>query len=385
MDRRTIENNLLSEIMSDYSSKLALFIDQKVGTESLVVRGILEDEVDFFDDITISLKYPKHTISEIWKSRKAFFIPDLKKSKLAREFSRHFDKNTHKSAIEYIEKRVKSVGFFPILIGEEILALIVFFSHKYYAFNDKMIRATNKLLIRARWVLKAADIFEQRKIWEYSFAHEIRSSIQILRESIATLERTNPSCTHINNANRYITRLFDITDDFMDLHRNIVPDEKKLITNIYHEIDELKKHYSPEIRINRQEVIISPKITDDLWKVNLIGSPNYYRRILRVIFENAIKYGEENTKIYISCRIDKSFFKVRIQNYGTMTNEENELKFVPFQKPKIPTHDGAHVGLSVARKIALSHNGDIELCTGENETGKYVVSHLIWPLTKERD
>jgi signal transduction histidine kinase len=105
---------------------------------------------------------------------------------------------------------------------------------------------------------------------------------------------------------------------------------------------------------------ISIEMTKDNDCCMMMGDYDRLRQMFMVIVDNAVKFSEENSKIYINLTsIDK--IKVIIQDLGCGISED-ELPniFEKFYKSKLRQNaNGSGLGLVIAKQIAMKHGGEI--------------------------
>lgn len=104
------------------------------------------------------------------------------------------------------------------------------------------------------------------------------------------------------------------------------------------------------------------------------------RQMFVVIVDNAIKFSEENSSIYITMETDEKNIRVSIRDEGVGISEE-ELPniFEKFYKSKLRQNaKGSGLGLAIARQICLKHDGTIQVesTVGEGTTFTFTFPKL---------
>jgi signal transduction histidine kinase len=108
---------------------------------------------------------------------------------------------------------------------------------------------------------------------------------------------------------------------------------------------------------------------------------NQVQVVIHNLLDNAIKYSHRNRIVSISCRFDehKKLYILKFDSYGVgIAKEEQENIFLKFRRGKIMKDPrrfipGTGIGLTVSRKIARDHEGDVvlrECRQGEGVEGK---------------
>ncbi len=103
----------------------------------------------------------------------------------------------------------------------------------------------------------------------------------------------------------------------------------------------------------------------------MMGDYDRLRQMFLVIFDNAIKFSPENSKIYVTLKSggEDGMMTVSIRDEGIgISKEELPFIFDKFYKSKLRMNaKGTGLGLAIAKYIAIKHDGSI---TVESEQGK---------------
>lgn len=101
--------------------------------------------------------------------------------------------------------------------------------------------------------------------------------------------------------------------------------------------------------------------------------PIAFRRCLRNLLDNAIRYGKH---VLVTAIRDRDSFEIRIEDDGPgIPEHEREKVFQPFyraDRARRSDTGGAGLGLAITRDIVLAHGGEIEL--GRSDLGGLAVS-----------
>lgn len=97
------------------------------------------------------------------------------------------------------------------------------------------------------------------------------------------------------------------------------------------------------------------------------ADPFLLRQALLVLIQNALDASESSSDVVVITRFDDEHVYVDVRNEGTIDADGGEhLVFVPFYTTKA---QNLGVGLSIARRIAKLHSGDLELTSNSPEDG----------------
>lgn len=101
-------------------------------------------------------------------------------------------------------------------------------------------------------------------------------------------------------------------------------------------------------------------------------------RILTNIIENAIKYNKENGKIFIDVSEEKKyvFIKIKDTGIGISRDELNKVfnKYYRTDISKKMNIAGSGLGLSIAKDIAESYGGNIEVTSELGKNTEFIIS-----------
>ncbi len=95
---------------------------------------------------------------------------------------------------------------------------------------------------------------------------------------------------------------------------------------------------------------------------------------LENIVKNCIEYSKENSRIEIMCIKNPLFTEITIHDNGKGISEEDLPKiFNKFYKGKGSSNNSFGIGLSLAKSIIESQNGDIQVKSKENEGSTFII------------
>ncbi|WP_167958673.1 sensor histidine kinase [Anaerosporobacter faecicola] len=127
-----------------------------------------------------------------------------------------------------------------------------------------------------------------------------------------------------------------------------------------------------DILRNASAICVKKNIKLDIQKtegsVMMLGDYDRLRQMFMIIFDNAVKFSNENSTIYIKIMC-MDIIRISIKDEGVgITKEELPYIFDKFYKSKLRQNaNGSGLGLAIARQIAIKHNGVINV---ESEIGK---------------
>lgn len=124
---------------------------------------------------------------------------------------------------------------------------------------------------------------------------------------------------------------------------------------------------------------ITIQMTKDNECCMMMGDYDRLRQMFMVIVDNAIKFSEESSTIYIKlCSQEKLRVSIKDEGHG-ISEEELPYIFEKFYKSKLRQNaTGSGLGLVIAKQIAIKHGGEITVSSNETEgtTFEFVFDRL---------
>lgn len=109
--------------------------------------------------------------------------------------------------------------------------------------------------------------------------------------------------------------------------------------------------------------------------------PDKLRQIMINLLSNAVKFTPEGGKVRVSCKVDKRFISIRVEDNGPgIPLDKQEAVFEPFvqlNRGLTRTTDGTGLGLAISRGLARGMGGDIVL---NSDVGRGSVFTIMVPL-----
>ena len=140
-------------------------------------------------------------------------------------------------------------------------------------------------------------------------------------------------------------------------------DFNKEDTNIRNLIKKIEKNMSIFLELKNQKLAIN---IDE--NIHALIDPKWMTEAIENIIKNCIEHSAENSKIQISAIQNPLFVQIEIKDNGSGISEEDLPRiFDKFYKGKGASNNSFGIGLSLAKSIIESQNGEIEV---ESEVSK---------------
>ena len=102
------------------------------------------------------------------------------------------------------------------------------------------------------------------------------------------------------------------------------------------------------------------------------GEETLLQQAIRAIIENAIKYSDSGTKVFIKSEIKNGFGRISVRDQGVGMNEEDRKRvfdrFYRVDDSRTKSTGGTGLGLAIVKRIVEIHDGKIEI-ESEYEVG----------------
>ena len=215
------------------------------------------------------------------------------------------------------------------------------------------------IIFATKIISPIAESYEKQKQFITDAGHDIKTPITIIDADREILEMDIGENEWLDDIRRQTKRLTKLTNDLIYLSRmEEGTDLKELssfsISTICHE----EADSFSAVAMKRGLEIV----TDIEDKIDINGSEEDVRRLLSILFDNAIKYAKENSTIGIKTVKHGRYATVTISNVAeNMTEEQTKRMFDRFYRADSSraSSGGFGIGLAMAQAIVASHNGRI--------------------------
>ncbi|MPQ43760.1 sensor histidine kinase [Clostridium tarantellae] len=186
-------------------------------------------------------------------------------------------------------------------------------------------------------ILQRDDVTESEK----------KEYVSILESKSYRLKKLIDDLFEVSKMNSGKVQLFEMDIDIIQL--------------VYQCISEVEDFYSEK---NMQFKVRAPE------ELIVKLDPQRMSRVFQNLATNALKYGLENTRIYVDIKEMRDFISVSFKNISTFEldfNEEDILeRFVRGDKSRNSTIEGSGLGLAIAKTIVELHHGIFRVeCEGD--------------------
>ena len=214
-----------------------------------------------------------------------------------------------------------------------------------------------------------------------NLSHELRTPLmaivgfsELMTDPASTTSERQNFFNHIAYNSNLLVRFIEDTLLFSQLEKGQTPVQKtrfkarEILGDIKNEFETRRQEEKPHLYF---------RVLSDNCDTTLYSDPNLLKRMIRYLLDNAFKYTDSGG-ITLVCRKTDSHIEVSVSDSGIGISEEKTdiafRKFCKVTEDPERVYDGAGIGLTNARGIALLLNGTIELSSARNEGTSVTVS-----------
>jgi two-component system sensor histidine kinase CiaH len=216
-------------------------------------------------------------------------------------------------------------------------------------------------------------------------SHELRTPLAVMQVNTEMLLRypkhtIEEESEHISVLLKEVSRMISLVSDLLTLARSESNQlQIKLQSFLLDEtINEMLAQYRLFAEMNNINIYSTVEK-----RIPFLGDEERIRQLLVILLDNAIKYTPEQGKITVTCRQQRHFAEISIEDTGIgISKQDLPLIFDRFyrgDKVRSRSEGGYGLGLSIAKWIVEAHKGKIR---AESQLGTGTRFILTFPLKK---
>ena len=213
--------------------------------------------------------------------------------------------------------------------------------------------------------------FENQKKFVSDASHELRTPLAIIKGYAEIIRKRGT--TDIDIFVESIDSIISETDNMRNLIQKLLFLAKGEITKINTKFTEIDANEM--VRQIHSDTVVSTKThkfhleMGEDYKIK--GDETLLQQAIRALIENATKYSEPHTNIYIKSVIKDGFGRISIRDEGVGISDEDAKRifdrFYRVDLSRTKATGGTGLGLAIVKRIVEIHNGKIDIESKMNE------------------
>jgi signal transduction histidine kinase len=201
-----------------------------------------------------------------------------------------------------------------------------------------------------------------------NLSHEIRTPLmsivgfsELMADPASTPEERQRFFSHIVYNSDQLVKFIEDTLLFSQLEKGQTP-VKMVRFKISEILYKLKEEFENRRKKEKPHLFFKTQLNN--CNIKLISDPVLLKKLIRYLLDNALKFTDKGG-ITLMCRKTDHYFEISVSDSGIgISKEKTDLAFKKFYKiieDEDRIYDGAGIGLTNARGLALLLNGTIDL------------------------
>ena len=233
---------------------------------------------------------------------------------------------------------------------------------------------------------KISFYIDQQKHFVEDVSHELRTPVAIVEGHLKLLNRWGKDDPEILEESLQaslveLQRMKTLVQEMLDLSR--APQVKEQYKDATTNVTEVAKQVVHNFRVLYPEFIFTfdDDLKRDLWIPIYL---NHLEQVVIILMDNAVKYSLDRKEIILSLSKGEEHVEIAVQDFGMGMTEEDRKKvfsrFYRVDKARSRERGGNGLGLSIAKELIESYDGEISVTTLLNHGSIFKIT---LPLTKK--
>lgn len=219
-----------------------------------------------------------------------------------------------------------------------------------------------------KWLIKPVDeSFQKQKQFIEDASHELKTPITVILANAEMIEPTKDNKKWLDNIKSETERMSKLVYDLLSLAR-LEKDSQEFTTINLSNL--LEKAILPlESLMFENDIKLEYHLDDS---INYSCHPDQIKQLLVILLDNAIKHSTKKGKIIVNLKNIKNEIIIEVKNKGkAIPQSDYERIFERFYRGDSSRNRDSNrygLGLAIAKKIVLNHNGKISVSCADGYT-----------------
>ena len=233
---------------------------------------------------------------------------------------------------------------------------------------------------------KISFYIDQQKHFVEDVSHELRTPVAIVEGHLKLLNRWGKDDPEVLEESLQaslveLQRMKTLVQEMLDLSR--APQVKEQYKDATTNVTEVAKQVVHNFRVLYPEFTFTfdDDLKRDLWIPIYL---NHLEQVVIILMDNAVKYSLDRKEIILSLSKGEEHVEIAVQDFGMGMTEEDRKKvfsrFYRVDKARSRERGGNGLGLSIAKELIESYDGEISVTTLLNHGSIFKIT---LPLTKK--
>ncbi len=233
---------------------------------------------------------------------------------------------------------------------------------------------------------KISFYIEQQKHFVEDVSHELRTPVAIVEGHLKLLNRWGKDDPEVLEESLQaslveLQRMKSLVQEMLDLSR--APQVKEQYKDATTNVTDVVKQVVHNFRVLYPDFMFTfdDDLEGDLWIPIYL---NHLEQVVIILMDNAVKYSLDRKEIILSLSKGEEHVEIAVQDFGMgMTEEDRKkvfLRFYRVDKARSRERGGNGLGLSIAKELIESYDGEISVTTLLNHGSIFKIT---LPLTKK--
>lgn len=229
--------------------------------------------------------------------------------------------------------------------------------------------------VSARVVKPFLENYEKQKRFITDAGHELKTPLTIINADVEVLEMDTGKNEWLSDIQSQTKRLADLTNNLIVLSKMEEERTKELMVEF--PLSDVVEETVDEFQTlaKTQNKVLESKITPML---SMRGDEKAIRRLVSILLDNAVKYANEDGRIFVVLERQKK--KIRFMVYNTTSQISKEHmehlfdRFYRTDQSRNSSTGGYGLGLSIAAATVEAHKGKISATTEDEKSLQITVT-----------
>ncbi|WP_029453333.1 two-component system histidine kinase PnpS [Clostridium algidicarnis] len=208
-------------------------------------------------------------------------------------------------------------------------------------------------------------------------SHELKTPLTSIRGFAETLryvdddEKKDRFLNIINEEAERLTRLIEDILTLSDIEQH--KDEKSSDINVEYKINDI--YYLMKSVASNKDISITLNLESG---IVLYGNEDRFTQMMINLIDNAIKYSDKGSSVYISSKTDKKDCIIIVEDTGVGIQKEHIYRlferFYRVDKARSRANGGTGLGLAIVKHIVLGFGGNIDVKSEVSKGSKFIIT-----------